>query len=65
MNAHRTLGLVAAIVVTASQVLLFAVDTAAVAQTASLRGGYANPLPDAYTPGSDAARGASARTVVG
>ena len=29
MNAHRTLGLLAAIVVTAGQTVLFAVDTAA------------------------------------
>lgn len=65
MNAHRTLGLVAAVLVTVGQVLLFAVDTAAVAQTASLRGGYSNPLHDTRVPGSDAARGESDGTVMG
>lgn len=38
MNAHRTLGFLAAVLVTVGQIAVFATDTAAVAQTASARG---------------------------
>lgn len=42
MNAHKSLGLLAAVLVTAGQTLVFAMDTAAVAQDTVSRGGYEN-----------------------
>ena len=65
MNAHRTFALLAAVLVTAGQALLFAVDTAAVAQVASLRGGYESPLNETLSPGALAVRADSAATIVG
>ena len=40
MNTHRTLGLLAAILVTAGQALVFAVDTSAAAQSSEDSTGY-------------------------
>jgi len=44
MNAHRTFGFLAAVVVMVGQVAVFAVDTAAVAQTTVARTGYVHTL---------------------
>ena len=44
MNTHRTLGLLAAILVTAGQAALLAVDTAAGAQSAADRAPYESVL---------------------
>jgi hypothetical protein len=65
MNTNRTFALLAAVLVTAGQALLFAVDTAAVAQVASLPGGYESPLKDTLSPGAFAVGADSAATIVG
>ena len=65
MNAHKSLGLLAAILVTTGQALVLAVDTAAVAQNAGPRGGYEVTL-DARVPSPvHADFGAPAGSVVG
>ena len=65
MNAHRSLGLLAAVLITAGQALLIAVDTAAVAQNTNPRGGYESPLDATVTPGATVTYGASDGSVVG
>ena len=52
MNAHRTLGLLAAVLVTTGQAMVFAVDTAAVAQNAGERDGYASSVDTTIIPGA-------------
>ena len=44
MNTHKSLGFLAAVLVTVAQVAVFATDTAAVAQNESARGGYEQTL---------------------
>ena len=43
MNAHKTLGLLAAVLVTAGQALVFAADTHSVAQSSGAAAEYASP----------------------
>lgn len=64
MNTHRTLGLLAALLVTAGQTLLFAVDTAAGAQGSEDRSGYETVLGAHTTTDAQLAYGAS-RGLVG
>lgn len=40
MNAHRSLGFLAAVLLTIGQILVVSTATAAVAQNSSARGGY-------------------------
>lgn len=64
MNTHRTLGLLAAILVTAGQALVFAVDTSAAAQSSEDPSGYAHALGTNNVADAQAAYGES-RGLVG
>lgn len=65
MNAHRSLSLLAAVVVTAAQTLVFAADTHATTRNPA-RGGYENTLEVKSAPGhSWYAASQSGRTVGG
>ena len=44
MNTHRTLGFLAALLVTVAQIMLVSTGTAAVAQNSSDHGGYETTL---------------------
>ena len=44
MNTHKALGLLAAVIVTAGQALVFAADTSASASDQNARGGYETTL---------------------
>jgi hypothetical protein len=62
MYAHRALGFLAAVLVTVAQIAVFATDTAAVAQTASARGGYENGLDTSANPQASVAYGESGKS---
>jgi hypothetical protein len=65
MNAHRTIGFLAAVLVTVGQVAVFATDTAAVAQNATARGGYENTLDAKVNPQAPAVYGESGGQLAG
>lgn len=60
MNAHKSLGFLAAVLVTVAQIALFATDTAAVAQNESARGGYEQTLNARVAPAVTSESGATA-----
>ena len=62
MNTHKSLGFLAAVLVTVAQIALFATDTAAVAQNESARGGYEQTLNAQVAP---AVNSESDATIVG
>jgi len=65
MNTHRTVGFVAAVLVTVAQIAVFATDTAAVAQSTSARAGYENTLDARAIPAARLAYDESDRTAIG
>ena len=64
MNAHRSIGFLAAALVTVAQALVFAADTAAVAQNSSDRGGYESNLNAEVSPQAHSDRAESGAPAV-
>ena len=62
MNTHKSLGFLAAVLVTVVQLAVFATDTAAVAQNESARSGYEQTLNARVAPAVSRESGA---TIVG
>jgi hypothetical protein len=65
MNTHRTIGFMAAVLVTVGQIAVFATDTAAVAQNAAARGGYESTLDARVSPHAPVAYDESGATLAG
>jgi len=58
MNTHKALGLLAAVLVTAGQALVFAADTSATSGDENARGGYETTLDGSVASAAGVAGGA-------